>query len=80
MVSHHLGILMVIAWPMLAWLGIGMARYIKPALPNGEWFFYHKFLVISSLFISCISFASIFIAYRNTETRGLINLGGMVSI
>jgi len=79
-VSYHLGILMVVAWPVLAWLGIGMARHMKPALPNGGWFFLHRFLVISSLFISCVSFAFIFIAFRNAETQGLINLGDIVSI
>jgi len=71
---------MVIAWPVLAWLGIGIARHMKPALPIGGWFFLHKLFMISSLFISCVSFAFIFIAFRNTETRGLINLGDIVSI
>ena len=76
---HLLGILMVFAWPVLAWLGIGMARHMKPALPNGGWFLLHRFLVISSLIVTCISFALIFIAFRNTEVRGLITLGDMVS-
>ena len=76
---HLLGILMVFAWPVLAWLGIGMARHMKPALPNGGWFLLHRFLVISSLVVTCISFALIFIAFRNTEVRGLITLGDMVS-
>lgn len=71
---------MVFAWPVLAWLGIGMARHMKPALPNGGWFLLHRVLVISSLFFTCLSFALIFIAFRNTEIRGLITLGSMVSI
>ena len=70
---------MVFAWPVLAWLGIGMARHMKPALPNGGWFLLHRVLVISSLVFTCISFALIFIAFRNTEVRGLITLGEMVS-
>lgn len=71
---------MVFAWPILAWLGIAMARYMKPALPNGGWFFMHRILVISSLAFTCISFALIFIAFRNNQVRGLITLGEMVSI
>ena len=74
------GILMVFAWPVLAWLGIGMARHMKPALPNGGWFLLHRILVISSLFFTCLSFALIFIAFRNTDIRGLITLGEIVSI
>lgn len=71
---------MIFAWPILAWLGIGMARHMKPALPNGGWFLLHRILVISSLVFTCISFALIFIAFRNTEVRGLITLGDLVSI
>ena len=71
---------MIFAWPILAWLGIGMARHMKPALPNGVWFLLHRILVISSLVFTCISFALIFIAFRNTEIRGLITLGDLVSI
>lgn len=71
---------MIFAWPILAWLGIGMARHMKPALPNGGWFLLHRILVISSLVFTCISFALIFIAFRNTEIRGLITLGDLVSI
>ena len=32
------GILMLIAWPMLAVTAIFFAAWMKPALPNGEWF------------------------------------------
>ena len=71
---------MVFAWPVLAWLGIGMARHMKPALPNGGWFLLHRILVISSLFFTCVSFALIFIAFRNTDIRGLITLGDIVSM
>ena len=69
---------MVFAWPVLAWLGISMARHMKPALPNGGWFLLHRGLVISSLVFTCISFGLIFIAFRNTDIRGLITLGELV--
>ena len=32
------GILMIIAWPLLALCGIFFASWMRPALPNGEWF------------------------------------------
>lgn len=32
------GILMIIAWPLLAKCGIFFASWMRPALPNGEWF------------------------------------------
>ena len=32
------GILMLLAWPLLALSGIFFASWMKPALPNGEWF------------------------------------------
>ena len=32
------GILMVVAWPLLAFTGIFFAAWMRPALPNGRWF------------------------------------------
>ena len=32
------GILMLIAWPLLAKIGIFFAAWMRPALPKGEWF------------------------------------------
>ena len=32
------GILMIIAWPLLALCGIFFASWMRQALPNGEWF------------------------------------------
>ena len=32
------GILMLIAWPILAFTAIFFAAWMKQALPNGEWF------------------------------------------
>ena len=38
------GILMLITWPLLAVSGIFFAAWMRPALPNGEWFKVHLFL------------------------------------
>ena len=73
------GIFMILAWPVLAYLGIAMARHMKPAMPNGGWFQVHRVLVLTSLFFTCVAFLLIFIAFRNNETPGLITLGDMVS-
>ena len=35
------GILMLITWPLLAVSGIFFAAWMRPALPNGEWFKVH---------------------------------------
>ena len=32
------GILMLVAWPMLSFTAILFAAWMKPALPNGQWF------------------------------------------
>ena len=32
------GILMIIAWPLLALYGIFFASWMRPVLPNGGWF------------------------------------------
>lgn len=37
------GILMIIAWPLLALCGIFFASWMRPALPNGEWFQVHVY-------------------------------------
>ena len=71
---------MILAWPILAYLGIAMARYMKPALPNGRWFQAHRVLVLTSLFFTCVAFLLIFVAFRNNETPGLITLGDMVRL
>ncbi|XP_065905952.1 putative ferric-chelate reductase 1 [Dysidea avara] len=69
------GVLMIVAWPVLAYLGMTMARFMKPALPNGGWFQLHRILVISSLCFTCLGFLLIFVAFRNAPTQGLITLG-----
>lgn len=35
-VAH--GALMLVAWPLLSFIAIFFAAWMKPALPNGEWF------------------------------------------
>ena len=37
------GILMIVAWPLLALCGIFFASWMRPALPNGEWFQVHNY-------------------------------------
>lgn len=69
------GIFMILSWPILAYLGITMARHMKPAMPNGGWFQVHRILVLTSLFFTCLAFILIFVAFRNNDTSGLINLG-----
>ena len=32
------GVLMLVAWPLLSFLAIFFAAWMKPALPNGQWF------------------------------------------
>ena len=71
---------MVLAWPVLAYLGITMARHMKPALPNGGWFHVHRILVLTSLFFTCLAFLLIFVAFHNNNTRGLITLGDVVRV
>ena len=34
----HLGVLMLLSWPLAAACGIFMSMWMKPALPRGEWF------------------------------------------
>jgi len=75
------GILMIIAWPILAMTAIFFASWVKPALPNGEWFQVHRAFMIASLFIAALAFLLIFVAFRQNAIPGLITLGrGNVSL
>lgn len=69
------GIFMLIAWPLLANTAIFLAAYMRPALPNGEWFQAHRALMIISLFVGAAGFILIFIAQLRSATPGLITLG-----
>ena len=69
------GILMLIAWPLLATTGIFFASYMRPALPNGEWFQAHRALMIASLLIAAAGFITIFFSQLESSPPGLITLG-----
>ena len=69
------GIFMWISWPVLASTGIFFAAWMRPALPNGEWFQVHRALMITSLFVGSIGFFFIFVAQYRRTTKGLITLG-----
>ena len=70
------GILMIIAWPIMAVTAIFFAAWMRPALPNGEWFQMHRAFMLGSLFVGALGFILIFAAqYR---TNGLINFSGNV--
>ena len=40
---------MIIAWPLLAVTAIFFAAWMRPALPNGEWFQVHRAVMLGSL-------------------------------
>jgi hypothetical protein len=69
------GILMLIAWPLLAFTAIFFAAWMKQALPNGEWFQVHRAFHIAALFVAVIGFILAFVA--NMDTAGLITLGSV---
>lgn len=69
------GILMLIAWPLMAVMAIFFAAWMRPALPNGEWFQIHRFLMSGSIVVAVVGFILIFVANRNNSPPGLINLG-----
>ena len=82
MLTRAHGILMIIAWPVLAVMGIFFAAWMRPALPNGEWFQVHRAFMLASLLFGIVGFILIFAAqYNRPSNPGLINLGdGFVSI
>ena len=70
------GILMLIAWPVLAVMAIFFAAWMRPALPNGEWFQVHRAFMLGSLIVGAVGFFLIFVAqYENQPNPGLISLG-----
>ena len=66
---------MIVAWPVLAYIGIAMVCHMKPALPNGG----YRALVLASLCFTCLAFSAILVAFCNAPTWGLITLGDLVS-
>ena len=70
------GILMWIAWPVLACTGIFFAMWMREALPNGKWFQVHRALMLASLIVGLVGFASIFAAqYRK---KGMVDFADIV--
>ena len=69
------GILMIIAWPLMAVTAIFFAAWMRPALPNGQWFQIHRILMSGSIFVAALGFLLIFVANRNNTPPGLITLG-----
>ena len=75
-----LGILMLIAWVLLATSAVFFAAWMKPTLPNGEWFQVHRALMIGSLFVGAAGFIFAFVAHaKNTAIPGLIGFDSKVS-
>ena len=70
----HTGILMIVAWPLLAVIGIFFSAWTKPALPNGEWFQFHRALMILSVVVAITGFVLPFVANKDNEQPGLIEL------
>eukprot|EP00731_Ephydatia_muelleri_P037926 Em0599g4a len=68
------GILMVVAWPVLAVTGIFFAAWMKPVLRNGWWFQIHRSLMMSSVFVSSAALVLVFVANKDNPTPGLIEL------
>lgn len=67
------GIMMLIAWPLMAVTAIFFAAWMRPALPNGEWFQIHRLLMSGSILVAVIGFILIFVANRNNSPPGLIS-------
>ncbi|KAL5471600.1 hypothetical protein EMCRGX_G029728 [Ephydatia muelleri] len=68
--SH--GILMLVAWPLVATVGIFFASWMKPALPKGAWFQVHRSFMTISLVVAACAFILIFIANKGGFRPGLI--------
>ena len=75
MTSHSIavGILMIISWLLLATSGIFFASWMKPVLPNGEWFNAHRILMVGSLVVGVLGFIFPFIANAQYVIPGFIN-------
>ena len=63
---------MISAWILLASSAIFFAAWMKPVLPNGEWFQVHRAFMIVSLFIGAAGFIFAFIANAKSEIPGFI--------
>ena len=67
------GIFMITAWILLATSAAFFAAWMKPILPNGEWFQVHRALMIASLFVGAGGFIFAFVAHtKKSVIPGLI--------
>ena len=65
---------MLTAWVLLATSAVFFAAWMKPTLPNGEWFQVHRALMIGSLFAGACGFIFAFVAHaKNTTIPGIID-------
>ncbi|XP_064386742.1 putative ferric-chelate reductase 1 [Halichondria panicea] len=67
--------LMLITWPLLVVTAIFFPVFMKPALPSGGWFQIHRALMLTSVVVGAVGFASVFIGHIHKATPGLIPLG-----
>ena len=44
------GIIMVLSWPLLVVIAIFFAAWMKPAMPNGQWFQVHTIFTADTSF------------------------------
>ncbi len=68
-----IGILMTVAWPLLAAIGIFFSAWTKPAFPKGQWFQFHRALMVSSIAVSLIGLMLVFVAHKDNTIPGIVN-------
>ncbi|XP_019851677.1 PREDICTED: putative ferric-chelate reductase 1 [Amphimedon queenslandica] len=73
------GIFMITSWLLLATSGIFFAAWMKPVLPNGEWFIAHRILMIVSLFVGMLGFMLPFIANAQYVVPGFLYFSGLTA-
>jgi hypothetical protein len=66
------GILMICTWLLLVSSAMFFAAWMKPLLPNGEWFKVHYILMSISLFIGVIGVIFAFVANARSPNPGFI--------
>ncbi|XP_064386733.1 uncharacterized protein LOC135335239 isoform X2 [Halichondria panicea] len=72
------GVFMIIAWPLLAVTAIFFATFMRPALPNGEWFQVHRALMMASLVVAIVGFILPFVALMRAADSQRLSLPHMV--
>ena len=69
---------MTVAWSFLAVIGIFFSSWTKPAFPTGQWFQFHRALMVSALVIASVGFVLVFIANKGNDPPGLIQFTSCV--